>query len=70
MYRANVHLFCTGGVQFPSLVGVVENQPGGSKSIMGLPSPPNGQTHEGSISPLRVAPGNPAKGVKPILRPC
>lgn len=26
-----------------------------------------GGTHDGSISPLRVAPGNPARGVNPIL---
>lgn len=32
-----------------------------------VPTIEEGGTHDGSIEPLRVAPGSPARGVSPIL---
>ena len=65
-YRADVHFFGAGGAKFACIVGVVEHEAGLLVSLF------SGQrnnigTHDGSMSPLRVAPGSPARGVSPIL---
>lgn len=64
-----MHFFRAGWAEFARFVRVVEHQsiPQSISQISICEFNTLVSAYDGSISPLRVAPGNPAKGVSPIL---
>lgn len=63
-----MHLLGAARAQFSCFIGIVEYQPSCEYIIsLAFRVITVAITHDGSIEPLRVAPGNPAKGVRPIL---
>ena len=67
-HHADVHLLGAGRTQFACIIGIVEYKARREYTIsVAFYAIALDITYDGSIEPLRVAPGNPAKGVRPIL---
>lgn len=63
-----MHLLGAGRAQFACIIGIVEYKARCEYTIsLAFYAIAIDITHDGSIEPLRVAPGNPAKGVRPML---